>query len=81
MFNLGKKETVLNNIKSTYEKHVSKELGFVLSVINIREIKECVIVPGDGAGFYNTEFELLAFKPELNELHFPRWIHRENAET
>lgn len=70
MFNLGKKEAVLNNIKSTYEKHVSKELGFVLSVINLGEIKEGVIVPGDGAGFYDTEFELLSFKPELNELLF-----------
>ncbi len=72
MFGLSKKEAVLANIKSTYEKHVSKELGFVLSVINAGDIKEGVIVPGDGAGFYDTEFELLTFKPEMNELLFGR---------
>ncbi len=68
MFDLSKQEAVLANIRSTYENHVSKELGFVLSVVEVNEIKEGVIVPGDGAGFYETEFELLAFKPEMNEL-------------
>jgi len=68
MFNLNKKEAVLKNIKSTYENFVSKELGFVVNVVDIGEVEEGVIIPGDGAGFYETEFELLTFKPELNEL-------------
>lgn len=70
MFDKTKKEAVLANIKSSYENYVSKELGFVLSVIEVGNIKEGVIIPGDGAGFYNSEFELLTFKPELNELVF-----------
>lgn len=68
MFNLSKKEAVFKNIKSSYDGYVSKELGFVINVIDAGEIKEGVIVPGDGAGFYESEFELLTFKPELNEL-------------
>jgi len=68
MFNLTKKEAVLANIKSTYDQYISKELGFVVNVIDVGDVKEGVIVPGDGAGFYETEFELLTFKPELNEL-------------
>ncbi len=70
MFNLSKKEAVLANVKSAYDGYISKELGFVISVIDVGEIKEGVIVPGDGAGFYETYFELLTFKPELNELVF-----------
>ena len=70
MFNLTKKEAVLANIKVNYENYISKELGFVLNVVDVGQIKEGVIVPGDGAGFYETEFELLTFKPELNELVF-----------
>ena len=70
MFNLTKKEAVLANIKANYENYISKELGFVLNVVDVGQIKEGVIVPGDGAGFYETEFELLTFKPELNELVF-----------
>ncbi len=68
MFNLTKREAVLKNIKSTYENFVSKDLGFIINVVDVGQIKEGVIVPGDGAGYYETEFELLTFKPELNEL-------------
>ncbi|MBI2146767.1 DNA-directed RNA polymerase [Candidatus Woesearchaeota archaeon] len=68
MFNVSKKEAVLANVKSSYDRYISKELGFVINIIDVGEIKEGVIVPGDGAGYYETEFELLTFKPELNEL-------------
>ena len=68
MFNVTKKEAVLANVKSTYENYTSKELGFVINVIRVEDVKEGVIVPGGGAGFYETEFELLTFKPEMNEL-------------
>lgn len=68
MFGAGKKEAVLANLKSSYEGYISKELGFVINVVSVGTIKEGVIIPGDGAGFYETEFELLTYKPELNEL-------------
>ncbi|MDP3734640.1 MAG: DNA-directed RNA polymerase [Nanoarchaeota archaeon] len=68
MFGVGKKEAVLANLKSSYEGYISKELGFVINVVSVGTIKEGVIIPGDGAGFYETEFELLTYKPELNEL-------------
>ena len=70
MFNLTKKDSVLKNVKSSYEGHISKELGFVITVIDVGMVKEGVIVPGDGAAYYETEFELLTFKPEMNELVF-----------
>jgi DNA-directed RNA polymerase subunit E' len=68
MFNLSKKDAVLQNIRTNYENYISKELGFVINVISVGDVKEGVIIPGDGAGYYDTEFELLAFKPEMNEL-------------
>lgn len=72
MFNFKREEAVLKNVKTTYENYISKELGFVINVIDVGEIQEGVIVPGDGAGYYETEFELLTYKPELNELVFGR---------
>lgn len=68
MFNVSKIESVLANVKSTYEGYISKELGFVINVIEVGTIKEGVIIAGDGAGYYETEFKLLTYKPELNEL-------------
>ncbi len=70
MFNLMKKEAVLENVKTTYESYISKDFGFVINVIDVGNVKEGVIVPGDGAAYYETEFELLTFKPEMNELVF-----------
>lgn len=72
MFNLNKRESVLQNVKSTYENFISKELGFVVNVVDVGEVKEGVIIPGDGAAYYDTEFELLTFKPEMNELVYGR---------
>jgi DNA-directed RNA polymerase subunit E' len=68
MFNLTTKEAVLKNIKSSYENYISKDIGFVLNVVNVTTVKEGVIIPGDGAGYYEAEFDLLTFKPELNEI-------------
>jgi DNA-directed RNA polymerase subunit E' len=70
MFDLRKKKAVLQNIKSSYENFVSKELGFVINVVSVGDVEEGVIVPGDGAGYYEADFELLIFRPELNELVF-----------
>ena len=67
-FNLSKKEAVLKNIQVSYDNFVSKELGLVVNVIDVGEVKEGVIVAGDGAAYYEAEFELLTFIPELNEL-------------
>ncbi len=72
MFNLGRAEAVLANVKSSYENFISKDLGFVLNVLNVGKVKEGVIVPGDGAAYYDSEFELLTFKPEMNELVFAK---------
>ena len=72
MFNMSKKEAVLENVKKTYDSFISKDLGFVINVINVGDVQEGVIVPGDGAAYYDTEFELLTFKPEMNELVFSK---------
>lgn len=70
MFDKKKSEAVLANVRSSYKDYISKDIGFVLNVVGVSEVKEGVIVPGDGAAYYDTEFELLTFKPELNELVF-----------
>ena len=72
MFSLSKKEAILKNIRESYENYVSKEMGFVIGVSEIGEADEGVIVPGDGAGYYEAEFDLITFKPEMNEVVYGR---------
>lgn len=65
---LGREESVIKMIKKKYEGFISQDLGIVIDVSKINEIGEGVIIPGDGAPYYDTTFELLTFKPELQEV-------------
>jgi len=68
MFNLSREEAVLKCIKAEYDGYISKDLGIVIDASGIDAIKEGIIIPGDGASYFETEFELLIFKPELQEV-------------
>ncbi len=61
-------EGILNEIRKSYEGYTSKDLGLVMDVTEVFNIGEGIIVPGDGASYYETEFELVSFKPELHEV-------------
>jgi DNA-directed RNA polymerase subunit E' len=59
---------VVQRIKKKYDGFISKDLGIVIDTSSIDEVKEGVIIPGDGAAYYETTFELIVFKPELHEI-------------
>jgi len=59
---------VLKRIKRKYSGYMDKDLGIVIDVAKVNEIGEGTIIPGDGASYYETEFELIVFKPELQEV-------------
>ena len=62
------REALIKVIKDEYSGYISKDFGIVIDVVDINEIGEGVVIPGDGASYYDTEFELLTFKPELQEV-------------
>jgi len=68
MFNLKKEDAVIKRIRAKYDGFISKDLGIVVDVSGIKNIKEGIIIPGDGAPYYETVFELIIFKPELHEV-------------
>ncbi len=72
LFSLPKDEGILTMVKKMYEGYVSKDLGIVLGVSSLREAREGIIIPGDGSAYYDCDFELLAFRPELQELVYGR---------
>lgn len=51
-----------------YEGRMDKDLGILLAIIKIKEIKDGVVIPGDGAAYHTTTFDVLTFKPELQEI-------------
>lgn len=68
LFNLEVKDAVVKRIKKKYEGFISKDLGVVIDVKDVKTIGEGIIIPGDGASYYDMTFELLTFKPEMQEV-------------
>jgi len=68
LFGLPTTEAVEKQLKEMYADYYDKKLGKVIVVIEVLEVKEGVIIPGDGAAYYNSKFKLLVWKPELQEL-------------
>jgi DNA-directed RNA polymerase subunit E' len=70
LFGLPTSQAVSEQLKNTYQGYFDKELGFVLAVAGVEEIEEGIIIPGDGAAYYKSNFKLVVWKPEMQELVF-----------
>lgn len=68
LFGLPTMESVEQQLKETYADYYDKEIGKVISIIEVLEVGEGVLIPGDGAAYYHSRFKLLVWKPELQEL-------------
>lgn len=67
-FGLDLKQAMFEEIKAKYSGYISKELGMIIDVSEIGDIGEGIIIPGDGASYYQSEFNLLTYEPELQEV-------------
>ena len=54
-------KAVLESLNNTFEGYISPEVGFVIYVIEVLNIGEGVIIPGDGAPYFDTEFKMVTF--------------------
>jgi DNA-directed RNA polymerase subunit E' len=68
LFGLETADAVAKQLQITYADYHDREIGEVIGILNILEVGDGIIIPGDGAAFYNSRFRLLAWKPELQEL-------------
>ena len=68
LFGLPTMEAVDKQLRETYHDHYDKEMGKVISVIDVLNVGEGILIPGDGAAYYKTKFILLIWKPEVHEL-------------
>lgn len=70
LFGLPTIESVEKQLKETYAEYYDKDIGKVIAIIEVLEVGEGVIIPGDGAAYYRSRFKLLVWKPELQELAY-----------
>ena len=67
-FGLATDKAIEQQLNESYVNSVHKDIGFVITVVNIDEVDNGIIIPGDGAAYYKSKFKLLVWKPELHEL-------------
>jgi len=67
-FDLSREDAIKECVRKKYEGYITPELGIVIDLFEVNEIGEGVIIPGDGASYYETKFELFIFKPEMQEV-------------
>jgi DNA-directed RNA polymerase subunit E' len=67
-FGMDMEGAIKTSLEDRWEGIIDKELGVVLSVVEVGEVGEGKILPGDGAIYYPVTFELLVYHPELHEI-------------
>jgi len=78
LFGLPTQDAVSKQLEETYSNYYDKELGKAIAIVEILNIGEGVIIPGDGASYYKCLFKVLVWKPELGELVFGRILEITN---
>ena len=61
-------QAVLQRLNETFEGYISNDVGFVIYVTEILKIGEGIIIAGDGAPYFETEFKMITFLPEMQEV-------------
>ena len=67
-FGLPTDEAVRTQLEESYSGFQDKDIGTVVAVLDVIDVKEGIIIPGDGAAYYKSTFKLIVFKPELQEV-------------
>jgi len=67
-FGLPTDEAVRAQLEESYSSFQDKDIGTVVAVLEVLSVKEGIIIPGDGAAYYESLFKLIVFRPELQEV-------------
>jgi DNA-directed RNA polymerase subunit E' len=68
LFSSELKQAITQSVKDTYINQLSSTYGLFIALVDVNEIGEGRITPGDGAIYYETTFDILSYKPELHEI-------------
>jgi DNA-directed RNA polymerase subunit E' len=67
-FGLETGEAVRAQLEESYTGFQDKDIGTVVTVLEVLEVNEGIIIPGDGAAYYQSTFKIIVFRPELQEV-------------
>jgi len=62
------KDSLLDICREDYEGRINEEYGVIIAITGIGEVGVGHVIPGDGAAYYETEIEMLTYKPHVQEV-------------
>ncbi|MDI6721441.1 MAG: DNA-directed RNA polymerase [Candidatus Aenigmarchaeota archaeon] len=67
-FDMELNQAVKESLQEQLEGKLNPDMGVFLVVTEVVSVGEGKIIPEDGAIYYPTEFKMMIFKPEINEV-------------
>lgn len=67
-FGLGRKRGVKESLEEKLEGSIEENIGVILAVVDVKDIGEGKIVPGDGALYFPVSFSVMSYLPERHEV-------------
>jgi len=68
MFTMDPREAAKKVLRETYEGIYDREEGVILAILDVHDVGQGIIVPGDGATYHEVTFDVLVWKPENQEV-------------
>ncbi len=62
------KKMIEEILKTSFIGNVGKEYGMIITINEIKEISEGIVIPEDGGVYYKVTFKAITFVPLINEL-------------
>lgn len=60
--------SIFDQLRQDFEDSVDIDAGKILKIVSVDSIGEGTIIPGDGAAYYETDFTVLAYQPDNQEI-------------
>ncbi|MDP2717597.1 MAG: RPB7/RPC8 family DNA-directed RNA polymerase subunit, partial [Candidatus Micrarchaeota archaeon] len=68
LFGLKLDKAALTILRDRFERTVNKDYGILVSLHNAQVTSEGRVLPGDGAAYFDVEFDALSYVPKVNEV-------------
>jgi len=68
MFGLDPVKSMKEILDKEYVGRIDQDLGIIVAAIDVKDIGESYLIPGDGGAYYDTTFTMLTYKPKLQEV-------------
>jgi DNA-directed RNA polymerase subunit E' len=67
-FGMDMNDAIREALMEQFEGKIDPDVGILLAITGVKNVTGGEIVPEDGAIYYEAEFDVLAYTPEVNEM-------------